>query len=1008
MKKSILVMVHALIVGTTVWAIDGTNVWSGAASGGNWSVPANWTAKNSSYTAEELLSLNCVYDVSALADGAALTNNTTDLKIAGLVTKANQGTLTFSGNNFLWMGKPQLFIEAGTTIKWQMNHPNNWNTKDGTEHVILLGGGTFRLEPTSDFTFYKRGIQACNTLTLVIASTRCYLQLSYLYQYDSSTVRLEQDLTVGYHIVGHDACKLDLNGHNLYVSGGESYWSTPPVYRGMVMGTGGITHFGGWTGRAYSAYDFDGWLALYTGDFEFKSGATISENVRLIANGPGRFIFPADQTLANLSGEGAVGGVQMADNTTLTLTGTAVRSPQVFGARIYGKTDVVKNGPDYEQVLTGENAYTGGTTVAAGTLTLRRPICRKGLAAYWPFDDANDLGRDFGPNGLHLSSGSIASGVATQSLSGVAYRPALQLDKSSVGTGCGRYEVSGLNRTNNFPTGNDPITVSFWTRPAADNPDVSYLFREGNWGGNGTQMTIWQRVSDRINVCIVNWSTSDGPNSPVVSCPGLTDGQWHHIAVSYAARSLKVYYDGELTSEKTTTYDLAIPSSASLMFGNNDSSGGNTGANHRFYGGIDEACVWNRALTAAEVKEEYERSHAAVADPATLLPDPVCQWTFDDASDLGKDTMGHASLVANDKISPTPSSQALERSYGRCITYSTSMKLPAADFPENVPTGSAPFTVSVRLFPGAPTETSNVLFWGDPAVATNSFRLRFNGCPRRLEVVAGTANPQRFSWSNNSTPEQGGWTHVVIVGDPSRRILKMFRDGRRESTRTDFDINILAQDLYLNCNNAGTSYTGCLIDDVRIFDQALTDDEAITLSRSLEKGAVGAVIPANSDVEVALGATLKVEGEGHVVKSLAGAGEVFLNGPSTLQPGTADALTGTVRGTGTLVLDVAMANATVSANVAIPDGADLAADSLPLATTSGTLFVPANGTVTFAAHPQPGRYVIATGTQAEAATDLAGWTAGNINPDGWGTSFSLVGGAFVLDVTRRGLMVIIR
>lgn len=171
---------------------------------------------------------------------------------------------------------------------------------------------------------------------------------------------------------------------------------------------------------------------------------------------------------------------------------------------------------------------------------------------------------------------------------------------------------------------------------------------------------------------------------------------------------------------------------------------------------------------------------------------------------------------------------------------------------------------------------------------------------------------------------------------------------------------------------------------------------------------MGSVIPANSDVAVAQGATLKVEGEGHVVKSLTGAGEVFLNGPSTLQPGTADAFTGAVRGTGTLVLDAAMADATVSVNVAIPDGADLAVDSLPLATTSGTLFVPANGTVTFAAHPQPGRYVIATGTQVEAAADLTGWTAGNINPDGWGTSFSLDGGAFVLDVTRRGLMVIIR
>jgi hypothetical protein len=52
--------------------------------------------------------------------------------------------------------------------------------------------------------------------------------------------------------------------------------------------------------------------------------------------------------------------------------------------------------------------------------------------------------------------------------------------------------------------------------------------------------------------------------------------------------------------------------------------------------------------------------------------------------------------------------------------------------------------------------------------------------------------------------------------------------------------------------------------------------------------------------------------------------------------------------------------------------------------------------------------VIATGAQAEAAADLTGWTVGDINPGAWGTSFSLIDGALVLDVKARGLMVILR
>lgn len=1015
MKKMALVMMCALIAGTTAWAIDGTNVWSGTASGGDWGDPANWTATNSSYTAAELLQLDCVYDVSALADGAHLTNTITNLKIAGIITKNNQGTLTFSGSNFKWEGSPQIMIAAGTTVKWQMNHPNPWGDANSPK-VILGGSGTLRLEPTSDITFYRRRIEVCHDLTLVIGSNKCFFQLTYLVQWDNSKVRLEHDLTVAYHCTGHDTCSLDLNGHNLYVCGGESYESSLAIYRGTVTGEGAITHVGGWTGKAYSSYHFSGPFSAYTGDLEFQSGASVAETVRLEAEGPGRFIFPASQTLANLSGRGAVGGVQMADNTTLTLTGTADTS-RVLEGRIYGQTDIVKNGAGYEQVLSGDNAYTGSTTVAAGTLTLRRPILREGLVAYWPFDDPGHLGRDFGPYGFHLTPASIAGGVATQSVQGVVHRPSLCLDSAADGFGCGRMTVGNLSRTTPFPVGNDPISVSFWTRPSATNPDVAYLFRVGDWGNDprgGLQLTVWQRTNDRINICIVNWSTDDGPNSPVVSCPGLTDGNWHHIAVTYANRSLKVYYDGELKSTKTTTMDLAlaVKGATTLVFGNNDPNGGRNGqkegANHRFYGGVDEACVWNRELTADEVAQEYALSRPVVTDPATLLPDPVCHWAFNDAGNVGKDEMGRANLVANELIATSPAVEQRTGSYGGNLTWNSSMKLPAADFPVNFPTGNAPFTVSVRFLPGAPGEQVNLLTWGDTTTRTNTFRLFYVNCPRRLTLECGSVW-QNFNWSNNSTGQRGAWTHVILSGDPSKGVLTFYRDGVKERMRTGFDANILAQDLYLNCNNAHTAVTGLFIDDIRIYDRALTDSEAMTLSRSLEKGVVGPVIPANSDVTVAAGATLKVDGEGHAVKSLAGAGEVFLNGPATLQPGTADAFTGTVGGTGTLILSAAMANATVTANVAIPDGANLVLGPHPLVTTSGVLFVPENGTVTFVPRPQPGHYVIATGAQAEAAAeDLAGWTVGDINPGAWGTSFSLIDGAFVLDVKARGLMVILR
>ena len=77
MKKIIVAALLALgagMAGAVDETIYGTNVWCGASSGGDWSDPANWTAVNSTHNAEELLALNCVYDIRTLADGAQLTN----------------------------------------------------------------------------------------------------------------------------------------------------------------------------------------------------------------------------------------------------------------------------------------------------------------------------------------------------------------------------------------------------------------------------------------------------------------------------------------------------------------------------------------------------------------------------------------------------------------------------------------------------------------------------------------------------------------------------------------------------------------------------------------------------------------------------------------------------------------------------------------------------------------------------------------------------------------------
>ena len=91
----LVVALVCLVAGATPL---GTNIWIGPPTGGMWTDPSNWkTNDGCAYTSEFLLKTNCLYNFTALQDGAAVTNDGTTLRIEGLRFKENQGTITLFG-----------------------------------------------------------------------------------------------------------------------------------------------------------------------------------------------------------------------------------------------------------------------------------------------------------------------------------------------------------------------------------------------------------------------------------------------------------------------------------------------------------------------------------------------------------------------------------------------------------------------------------------------------------------------------------------------------------------------------------------------------------------------------------------------------------------------------------------------------------------------------------------------------------------------------------------------
>jgi len=107
----------------------------------------------------------------------------------------------------------------------------------------------------------------------------------------------------------------------------------------------------------------------------------------------------------------------------------------------------------------------------------------------------------------------------------------------------------------------------------------------------------------------------------------ITHGNWHHITVVREISKVSVYVDGAFEGLWTNapTGILTIDPSGLWIGGEQDSVGGDWEANQQFNGVIDEVRIYNRALTADEIKSHYEGKQTALSLTKSASPHSIKQ-----------------------------------------------------------------------------------------------------------------------------------------------------------------------------------------------------------------------------------------------------------------------------------------------------------------------------------------------------------------------------------------------
>jgi len=151
-----------------------------------------------------------------------------------------------------------------------------------------------------------------------------------------------------------------------------------------------------------------------------------------------------------------------------------------------------------------------------------------------------------------------------------------------------------VNRATCSGLSTSAITIEFWSKQAGTKS--SFMHPIGVFGGHKVTVYIFP------NSYTYNYKFNIGGTRYDEASIATLDGNWHHIVMTFDGSKIKCYVDSVLKVDKSAPGSIT-KTDDSVFIGTTGT--GSSHSTNYFKGLIDEVRIYNRALTASEVKDHY-------------------------------------------------------------------------------------------------------------------------------------------------------------------------------------------------------------------------------------------------------------------------------------------------------------------------------------------------------------------------------------------------------------------